>query len=128
MRSRDYQSGSFVAKNCGGCIVEFSLTPQSLLFNTLGHILEKESRTNSEVMAKEAEMYTNPYVAQKYAEMKIREAQRWGEVERMLTEARQPQQKGNPMWTVVAATAIFGIAGMLSGVVGRLTGGGRLYR
>ncbi len=79
-------------------------------------------------IAKEIKMYTNPYVAQKYAEMKIKEAQRWAEVQRMLGEAQQPQQEGSPTWRVVAATAIFGIVGMLSGLVDRLTAGGRLYR
>ena len=73
-------------------------------------------------------MYTNPYLAQKYTEMKIKEARRWAEVEQMIAEARQPQQKGGSSWTIVAATAIFGIVGALSGLANRLMGGGRFYR
>ncbi len=73
-------------------------------------------------------MYTNPYVAQKYAENKVREAQRWAEVERMLGEARQPQQRRSPMGTIVAAAAIFGIAGALSSLADQLARGGYLFR
>jgi len=72
-------------------------------------------------------MYTNPYMAQKYAEMKIREAERWAEVERKLAEA-QPNPRRTATWGVVTATAILGIVGALSGFVDRLTAAGGTFR
>lgn len=73
-------------------------------------------------------MYTNPYVAQKFAEMRIRDAQREAEKDRMLASVRQPSQGHSRTWAIMAATTAFTISGALLNVVDRIFQGGHAYR
>jgi hypothetical protein len=73
-------------------------------------------------------MYTNPYVAQKIAEWKIRDAQREAEKDRMVASIRQPGQGHSQTWPIVKATTAFTILAALSNVVDRIFQGGHDYR
>jgi len=72
-------------------------------------------------------MYANPYVAQKIAEWKIRDAQREAEKDRMLASARQLGKGQSRPWAVIAATASVTISEVLSNAVVRIFGGGHAY-
>lgn len=73
-------------------------------------------------------MYSNPYLGQKFAEMKIRDAMREAEKDRMLASIRQPSQRYSRTWAIVAATTAFTISGALMNVVDRIFQGGHAYR
>jgi hypothetical protein len=72
-------------------------------------------------------MYANPYVAQKFAEMRIRDARRESETDRMLASARQPGQGHSRTWATMAAMASVAISEVLSNLVVRIFESGHAY-
>lgn len=54
-------------------------------------------------------MFPNPYVAQQLAELKIQEARREAEKDRLLAAAGRSGRSRNQMWAVLATAAVVGI-------------------
>lgn len=53
-------------------------------------------------------MFPNPYVAQQLAELKIKEARREAEKDRLLAAAGRPARSRAQVWAVLAAAAVVG--------------------